>query len=435
MSYIEDPNNKNKDPLAELFRQKLENHRTAVDGDGWNELKKSLGGNKKRTLWIVVSAVSAAIVALLFILSPSDKDPVDTPLQGESTTTIDNRNDEAIAKDLFITPQKEDIVVQSDDKLAVTNKATNASTPLAPVVSKQISTDKEDEVKQKAGTNTVIAGVEPEKENKTNEKSDYVAVAEIPVNPKVEKEEQKQAEEKQVHTGSSLFFEFEEEAIKNKEKKNWTIAAVYGGSTSGNESVENARAPLRMSSFSEEKANSNLLAQTTANRGEGNHFPEMSFSFTVGKRINKRFAVESGITYTYLYSKYDGTESASYYELKQHLHYIGIPVNATVYILGGDSKWNLYASAGTMLEKGIRATYKETVGEMLGQSTTNWGESISGVQWSVNASVGVTYDLSRNFSLFLAPRLSYYFDNNQPESIRTNKDLSFGLNVGLKYNL
>ncbi len=81
------------------------------------------------------------------------------------------------------------------------------------------------------------------------------------------------------------------------------------------------------------------------------------------------------------------------------------------------------------------APINEHQGVMDYQTATNLNESISGVQWSVNASVGASYDLSKSFTLFMAPRVSYYFDNNQPKSIRTTKDLSYGLNIGLKYNL
>ena len=81
-------------------------------------------------------------------------------------------------------------------------------------------------------------------------------------------------------------------------------------------------------------------------------------------------------------------------------------------------------------------TYKdEAINDALGGKIDNGGKSISGVQLSVNASVGVSYDLSKELSLFLAPRLSYYFDNDQPESIRTDRDMSFGATIGLKFNL
>lgn len=431
-------NSKNRDPLAELFRQKLENHRVAVDDNGWGELKKSLGGNKKMTLWLVTSAISAAVIALLFILSPSDKDPIDTPLQGESTTIIDSHNDKAIADDMLVEPQqkeKEEVIAQSGNKMVATNKIVSAHTTPVSVVGKQTSADREKEAGQ--DFSHAIPTAEHEDENKANVKSDYVAVADVPVViiPSTEEDEHKQVENRQTYI-TDLLPELEEETVKKKEKRNWTIAAVYGGSTSGNEDVNSAQVPLRTSSSFDETANSNLLAHTAVKEwGEGNHFPEMSFSLTIGKRVSKRIAIESGLTYTYLYSKFDGAENVSNYELKQHLHYIGIPVNVTAYLLGENSKWSLYASGGVMFEKGLRATYKEAVNEIMEQNSGSWSESISGVQWSVNASVGASYDLSKSFSLFIAPRVSYYFDNDQPKSIRTNKDVSFGLNIGLKYNL
>ena len=49
MSYKINPNNI-KDPLADLFQQKLKDHEIPVDSGDWNSIKKQLGGNKKLRL-------------------------------------------------------------------------------------------------------------------------------------------------------------------------------------------------------------------------------------------------------------------------------------------------------------------------------------------------------------------------------------------------
>jgi len=36
--------------------------------------------------------------------------------------------------------------------------------------------------------------------------------------------------------------------------------------------------------------------------------------------------------------------------------------------------------------------------------------------------------------LYVEPRFSYYFDNNQPVSIRTDRPVSIGIGGGLRYS-
>lgn len=60
-------------------------------------------------------------------------------------------------------------------------------------------------------------------------------------------------------------------------------------------------------------------------------------------------------------------------------------------------------------------------------------KGISGVQWSLNGSVGVSYRLYREWSLYLEPRISYYFNNDQPVSIRTENSVIIGLGAGFRF--
>jgi predicted porin len=59
---------------------------------------------------------------------------------------------------------------------------------------------------------------------------------------------------------------------------------------------------------------------------------------------------------------------------------------------------------------------------------------MKGLQWSVNGAIGATYKLHKGVGLFFEPQIGYFFDNDQPESIRTTGSASFGLGVGLRFN-
>jgi hypothetical protein len=90
--------------------------------------------------------------------------------------------------------------------------------------------------------------------------------------------------------------------------------------------------------------------------------------------------------------------------------------------------WNVYASAGGMAEKGVYS-YIDRSDKASSKANMN------GLQWSVNGSVGATYKLSRSMGLFFEPQVGYFFNNGQPESIRTNSPVSFGLGIGLRFSL
>lgn len=433
MSYKLDSSN-SKDPLASLFREKLENHQLPVDSDGWNGVRKQLrGGSRKLLFWAVFSAISAAVVALLFILSPAEESPVDHPLQGTTKTTnvITNDIDEVVIASNTNTPtategQRSKPYFVEDNSTAVNHH----SKVLSTLVESELSANgDEKEAAQEAYSEDrteLIAKVENEivRDNGL----EITKPEESNAGTKIEAD--KESVSQQVYRTD--LFELGEEP-RAKGKKNWTLAAAYTGHTISNSSTSE----VQTSSIVRSSLSENVLSQTAVqDYGEGKHTPELSLSFIIGKRIGKRLSIESGLAYTFLHSEFDGTKYVTNFKRTQNLHYIGIPVNITGYILSGTSRWNLYASAGGMVEKGIRMTYKVTTAKGIeGERTESGGESISGVQFSANASIGVSYDISRKFSLFLAPRLSYYFDNDQPQSIRTDRNVSIGATIGLKYNL
>jgi hypothetical protein len=149
----------------------------------------------------------------------------------------------------------------------------------------------------------------------------------------------------------------------------------------------------------------------------------MSAKLSVRKNITSKWAVETGINYTYLPTKYNWNQNSA----SQQLHYLGIPLNA-VYYVASKPNWNVYVSAGGMVEKGVYAAIKRNDG-------INSKVKFSGLQYSVNGALGVTYKLYRNIGLFFEPQFGYYFNNNQPESIRTAWPVSINLGAGFRFNL
>jgi len=66
-------------------------------------------------------------------------------------------------------------------------------------------------------------------------------------------------------------------------------------------------------------------------------------------------------------------------------------------------------------------------------NTTTSSSNIEGIQWSVNGAVGVNYNIQRNFGIFFEPKISYFFDDNQPISARTAYPVVIGLMAGIRF--
>lgn len=161
------------------------------------------------------------------------------------------------------------------------------------------------------------------------------------------------------------------------------------------------------------------------------HRPPISFSLTANFPVGENLGLETGLSYTYLFSRFNRSDNFIYRGTLQQ-HYIGIPVNLRYTVWQNDA-WNIYLLAGGSIEKGLRAIYKQEI-EYNGDRVhhTDVYSRIDGFQFSAQGGVGFSYRLRDNLSLFGEPRIVYYFKNNQPMSARTDNPLIFGLNMGIR---
>ena len=86
-----------------------------------------------------------------------------------------------------------------------------------------------------------------------------------------------------------------------------------------------------------------------------------------------------------------------------------------------------------MIEKGLKSDYIQI--QYSGNQTikTIVSAKIEGFQWSIQAASGITYNIYKEFDIYLEPKLSYRFDNNQPISIRTDKNIAIGIEAGIRF--
>lgn len=161
--------------------------------------------------------------------------------------------------------------------------------------------------------------------------------------------------------------------------------------------------------------------------GHHNYLP-ISFSLNVNKSFTKNLSMESGLVYTYLHSTFETSNAKSHC----HWHYIGIPLKLNFKTFTFD-KFRLYASIGGEVDIPV---YSRADVEAVSTSTDLMsGKFDSSVVWSLSASYGVSFRLSRRVEIFLEPTLQYHFDHDfdVPNSW-TDNPWGFSLPIGFRFN-
>lgn len=155
------------------------------------------------------------------------------------------------------------------------------------------------------------------------------------------------------------------------------------------------------------------------------HRLPLTVGLSVRKRFSDEFALESGLSYTFLYSDIS-QQGLSAYSGSQRIHYLGIPLKAnwTFYRQG---LFSLYLAGGMRIEYAISAR-RNIQHESQSLDMNRW-------QFSLNGTVGAEVKLIRPVSLYLEPGIGYYFDNRSDVfTIRTERPWLFGVQVGLRFS-
>ena len=109
------------------------------------------------------------------------------------------------------------------------------------------------------------------------------------------------------------------------------------------------------------------------------------------------------------------------------LHYVGIPLSMN-YRLWQYKGLNVYLSAGMQADWNVKAQVNtEGVEQEMG---------LDRLQWSVNGSLGLQYNVLPQLSLYAEPGINHYFDNGSTlQNYFKDKPTSLKLQVGVRVNL
>ena len=185
----------------------------------------------------------------------------------------------------------------------------------------------------------------------------------------------------------------------------------------------------------------NLFApqKVADNVAEMEHDQPVSFGITVSKAIVDNLYIETGLVYSYLYSKARNASANFKVNETQRLHYIGVPLNVNYNVLSL-SKFNIYASVGGMIEKDIHGDFRRIgAGETMDFNSQSEEVEIINIsqrrpQVSINAGVGVSYPVYNRIRLYGKIGGAYYFDaKNKYKTIYSDRKIVMDLNVGLRY--
>lgn len=151
-------------------------------------------------------------------------------------------------------------------------------------------------------------------------------------------------------------------------------------------------------------------------------------------KLNERFSLGCGVTYTNLTSDTREGSDSYYFTGEQTLHYVGIPLNLKYKIVSW-KRLELYASAGLLAEKCVSGKLKKEYilnNQVEKEETQNLNEKP--LQWSVNASAGLQYNITPTIGLYAEPGVSYYFkDGTSLKTIYKDKPLNLNFNLGLRF--
>lgn len=225
-------------------------------------------------------------------------------------------------------------------------------------------------------------------------------------------------------------------AVKEKKKtsrRRWGFGMGGGGVTAGTSNSLNTYA-LKNTVLTDQE----LLFLNAAGFGKLipktniHHKTPISVGFSVSYALNDRFALVSGLNYTYLSSSWE-TEYDYHNKTSQKLHFIGIPLSLT-YKIAEWKRFQVYAAAGAMTEVNVAGnlvTKKYVKEELYGKESEHI--RMKEWLWSVNARVGVSYPLLRFLSLYAEVGAGYYFDNGSSiETVRSEKPFNINLQAGFR---
>ena len=423
------------DALGELFHKKLVHHQAPVDPHGWSEIERRLTppqrGKSVVWLWRGVSVAAAAAVVAWFFFPRTATNILPTP---PTVTIVAQQTDTAMIEDT-VTPANVLAAIQKPMEIRPSKTATPKTTEIHPSETETPKTPTELPIQV-----TPLEQEAPlvQERQEPTEKSENTGT---------------QREEKEMPV-ATLWIENDLpiEKIGASKNKKWMLAAAFGAGSNRSLGVEKkGSANTRQDQFGSFKSGREVIGNnhyasylsssiqpfdkmTKSDYASIRHLPPLSFGVTASTVVGE-MNLQFGLVYTYLASRFSWIDSGTNYDVRQSLHYIGIPVNFVGYLWNTQPNWKFYFSIGAMGEKGVRGIYRQELRSSSRTTFTTVKSTIDGFQWSLNGTLGISYRIKNRLNLYFEPRTGYHFNCKQPVSMRTEWPFYIGFGMGVNYEL
>lgn len=163
------------------------------------------------------------------------------------------------------------------------------------------------------------------------------------------------------------------------------------------------------------------------------HGKPITFGLSIVKPLGNKWSMEAGLQYSLLKSNFTLGEDAYYIRRDQKVHYLGIPLHVSYRWLGVKN-WSAYSSLGTTLHVPIYG--KNTERYVTGQTIYDISSShfTPSFQWAVGTGVGLQYNFTKNWCIYLEPTLSWCIPNGSTvHTIWTEHPFSITIPFGIRF--
>ena len=163
------------------------------------------------------------------------------------------------------------------------------------------------------------------------------------------------------------------------------------------------------------------------------HDKPITFGLSMTKTINRNWNMETGLQYSQLKSEFILGEDDYYVQKRQKIHYLGIPLRLS-YKWFGANRWTAYTSAGIILNIPLSGKTDEqyVTGTVIPYSES-W-HFTTPFQWTVGTGVGLQYNFTNNWGVYLEPTFSWHIPNGSTtRTIWTEHPFTITVPFGIRF--
>lgn len=396
------------------LREKLYDVQMPVEADLWQDIEATMRRRRLRRMLYYASSVAAVVLLALLLLLPGGEigQPQGKTLVAEAVSGVEP-SEVAVVEVAEPASETAAAVVEPAGAMEVSGAETSPAAELgytAPVGN--TASEEKAASKVNVASETVASEVGKNAVAETDAQ-ETVAVQTQAVAPQERRAAMALADD---------ILEFGDE--RERGKRGYTLVFSQGIMPGSTASVAGSRV-MASSAFGGALEHSHMVEQVSDTKYSLPVNAGLQIQFPVGENM----AVGVGINYSMLKSKYDCLIDKVHYNVKQKLHYIGIPVNVYGHVVERNN-FSFYVNAGITLEKGIRAVYELNSY----RDSQKYRADIEGVQFSINAGLGVEYKFSNAVGLYFEPNLVYYTNSKVMYSIRTDQPFQVKADIGFRFH-